>query len=221
MPAARLLLLEDDDDLRSSLRRGLTEHGFLVAEAADGAGGLRIVDRERIDAVVLDIGLPDADGRDLCRALRRRGIDVPVLFLTARDALEDRIAGFDVGGDDYLVKPFHLDELAVRLRALLRRAPRPAAPAPEVEVRVAARLLVAGERQVDLTETEARLLGALLDRRGDVLHHDELVQVGWSPGAIVRDNTLQQYAARLRRKLRAIDAPVHLSTVRGSGYRLD
>src|SRR2546423_15663537 len=117
-----VLVVEDDDELRGVLRRGLCEEGFVVDTAATGAAALEHVDRADVDALVIDIGLPDADGRDLCQALRARGLQTPVLFLTARDALVDRIAGFDAGGDDYLPKPFAFAELVVRLRALLRRA---------------------------------------------------------------------------------------------------
>ena len=119
-----ILLVDDDDELRRVLARGLAEEGFSVEGVATGAELLDRVDRETPDALVIDIGLPDTDGRDLCQALRARGIQTPVLFLTAREALVDRIAGFDAGGDDYLVKPFAFGELLARLRALLRRRPR-------------------------------------------------------------------------------------------------
>ncbi|MGE4428605.1 MAG: response regulator transcription factor [Solirubrobacteraceae bacterium] len=219
-----LLLVEDDADLRSSLRRGLTEHGFRVVEARDGTEALSAVAADAPAVVVLDIGLPDADGRDVCGVLRSRGFGGPVLFLTARDALEDRISGFEVGGDDYLVKPFHLDELVVRLRAILRRVGAgPVAPVVEasgVRLDRTARILTCGERRDDLTPTEARVLAALLARDGHALSRAEIVRAGWSDGAIVHDNTLEQYVARLRRKLRAVDAPVGIATVRGVGYRL-
>src|SRR3954470_15457483 len=121
MAAHRLLVVEDDPDLRSLLRRGLEEEGFEVSLAATGAAALERSDDDP-DALVVDIGLPDADGRDVCQALRARGSTAPVLFLTARDALTDRLSGFSAGGDDYLTKPFHFAELVARLHALLRRA---------------------------------------------------------------------------------------------------
>src|SRR4051812_49765168 len=121
MAAHRLLVVEDDPDLRSLLRRGLEEEGFEVSLAATGAAALDRSDDDP-DALVVDIGLPDADGRDVCQALRARGCGAPVLFLTARDALTDRLSGFSAGGDDYLTKPFHFDEVVARVRALLRRS---------------------------------------------------------------------------------------------------
>lgn len=117
-----VLLVEDDDELRGVLGRGLREEGFSVDSAATGANALEAVERSVPDVLVIDIGLPDADGRDLCQALRARGVQTPVLFLTARDAVVDRISGFDAGGDDYLAKPFAFVELVARLQALLRRA---------------------------------------------------------------------------------------------------
>lgn len=217
----RLLLVEDDDDLRSSLRRGLEEHGFVVIEAGDGATAIaRGTDAVAPDLVVLDIALPDADGRDVCRALRGRDVTAPVLFLTARDALSDRLSGFEVGGDDYLVKPFHFDELVVRLHALARRGSAPG-PGPGVRVSPSSRVARCGDRQVDLTPTELRLLTALLEAHGETLERSALVAAGWSPGAIVHDNTLEQYVGRLRRKLQSIEASATIVTVRGLGYRLE
>src|SRR6187200_2391721 len=127
MGTARLLVVEDDADLRSVLRRGLTEEDFEVTIVSDGAGALGPAAHEA-DALLIDIGLPDADGRDVCQALRARGVRSPVLFLSARDALTDRISGFHAGGDDYLTKPFALAELLVRVQALLRRAEPAASP---------------------------------------------------------------------------------------------
>src|SRR5919199_5508888 len=118
--AFRLLVVEDDPELRSLLSRGLGEEGFEVDAVGDGAGAMARA-HDPPDGLIIDIGLPDADGRDLCQALRARGVDAPVLFLTARDAMPDRLAGFSAGGDDYLTKPFALAELAARLDALLRR----------------------------------------------------------------------------------------------------
>src|SRR5690242_4948652 len=121
MPTPRVLVVEDDSDLRRQLRKGLDEEGFEVVPVARGAEALTAAMNDPPDVLVVDIGLPDADGRDVCQALRAHGIDAPVLFLTARDAVPDRISGFHAGGDDYVVKPFELAELLVRVRALLRR----------------------------------------------------------------------------------------------------
>lgn len=220
MTAPRLLLVEDDTDLREVLARGLREHGFAVTTAPDAAQALRLADRP-VDALVLDVGLPDADGRDLCQALRARGVQAPVLFLTAHDRVEDRLAGFAAGGDDYVAKPFHLAEVAARLTALLKRA-APAAPAAHGLVLDPARHAVTtGTGRVALTPTEFRLLATLLAASGVVHRRRELVRAGWPDGAIVHDNTLDQYIARLRRKLRDVGAAGTIETAHGIGYRFD
>jgi two-component system response regulator MprA len=221
MPPHRLLVVEDDADLRSVLRRGLSEEGFAVTAVADGASALAAAGDEP-HALVIDIGLPDADGRDVCQALRARGTTAPVLFLTARDALTDRLSGFSAGGDDYLTKPFHLAELVARLRALLRRAGADEAVevGPGLRLDPAAHALRNGDAEVLLTPTEFRLLAALAARPGTVLRRAELVRAAWPEGAIVHDNTLDQYVARLRRKLREADRDDAIVTVHGVGYRL-
>ena len=220
MGTARLLVVEDDADLRSVLRRGLTEEDFEVTIVADGAGALGPAAHEA-DALLIDIGLPDADGRDVCQALRARGVRAPVLFVTARDALTDRLSGFGAGGDDYVVKPFHLDELVARLRALLRRS---GANGPVVvgalELDPVAHAARAGGRERSLTPTEFRLLAALAARPGEVVRRRELIRAAWPEGAIVHDNTLDQYLARVRSKLRELDAGVAIATAHGIGYRL-
>ena len=215
------MVVEDDDELRSVLSRGLREEGFSVEGVATGASLLDRVEDFAPDALVIDIGLPDADGRDLCQALRVRGVDVPVLFLTARDALTDRLAGFSAGGDDYVTKPFHFDEVVARLRALLRRS------AADASTTVGALRLdpvahaISGEGgEASLTPTEFRLLAALAAQPGAVVRRRELVRAAWPDGAIVHDNTLDQYVARLRRKLRELDADCAITTVHGVGYRL-
>jgi two-component system OmpR family response regulator len=219
--APTIVVVEDDRELRGMLLRGLEEEGFAVGGVGTGAELLARVETQLPDALVVDIGLPDADGRDVCQALRARGLQTPVLFLTARDALVDRLAGFDAGGDDYLTKPFELAELVARLQALLRRAGADAA------VEAAGLVLdpvshgvssAAGSRL--LTPTEFRLLARLLARPGEVVRRRDLVRAGWPHGAIVRENTLDAYIARLRRKLREIAAPEELDTVHGVGYRL-
>jgi two-component system response regulator MprA len=220
MTAFRLLVVEDDAELRSLLIRGLGEEGFEVSAARDGAEALTLAERGA-DALVIDIGLPDADGRDVCQALRARGIDAPVLFLTARDAMTDRLAGFGAGGDDYVTKPFHFDELVARVRALLRRSA--ADPAADVGgLRLDPITHAAGwqGQQVALTPTEFRLLAALAGNSGTVVRRRELVRAAWPEGAIVHDNTLDQYIARLRRKLRELTAEVTISTAHGVGYRI-
>jgi DNA-binding response OmpR family regulator len=220
MAAHRLLVVEDDPDLRSLLRRGLEEEGFAVSLAATGAAALEH-DGEEPDALVVDIGLPDADGRDLCQALRARGCDAPVLFLTARDALTDRLSGFSAGGDDYLTKPFHFAELVARVRALLKRGGAgSAAVAGDVVLDPVGHALRRDEAEVSLTPTEFRVIAALFAQPGAVVRRRALVAAAWPDGAIVHDNTLDQYVARLRRKLRAVGSAAAIETAHGVGYRL-
>ncbi len=217
-----VLVVEDDEVLRSLLGRGLREEGFAVEAVASGAAALaRVADGEP-DVLVVDIGLPDADGRDLCQALRARGVQTPVLFLTARDALVDRIAGFDAGGDDYLPKPFALAELVVRLRALLRRAGTSGTvEAAGLQLDPVTHSVSDYAQEVPLTPTEFRLLARLLANPGEAVRRRELVRAGWPHGAIVRENTLDAYVARLRRKLRPLHGAPAVTTVHGVGYRIE
>jgi two-component system, OmpR family, response regulator len=220
MAIPRILVVEDDTDLRSVLRRALRDE-FEVATAIDGTEALRAAEAHPPDVLIVDIGLPDADGRDVCQALRARGVTAPVLFLTARDAVTDRISGFAAGGDDYLVKPFHIGELVARLRALLRRAGHdPATQVGDLRLDPMAHAARSGDAEVRLTPTEFRILAALATRPGAVLRRAELVRAGWPDGAIVHENTLDQYLARLRRKLREIGASVAIETTHGVGYAL-
>jgi two-component system response regulator MprA len=214
-------LAEDDADLRRMLVRGLTEEGFEVLAAADGGELLRRVEELEPHVLIIDIGLPDSDGRDVCQALRARGVTAPVLFLTARGALTDRLSGFHAGGDDYLVKPFAFKELVVRLRALIRRGANDAEPAGErLTMNPAAHAVSVDGNTVTLTPTEYRLLAKLAAQRGEVVRRRELTAAAWPDGAIVHDNTLDAYVARIRRKLRELDRDGALVTVHGVGYRL-
>jgi two-component system response regulator MprA len=216
----RLLLVEDDPELRSLLQRGLGEEGFDVEAVGDAAGAMARADGD-IDGLVVDVGLPDADGRDLCQALRARGFTAPVVFLTARDAVTDRLAGFSAGGDDYLTKPFHFDELVARLRAVLRRSGAdPAATVGALRLDPVRHLVSSDDREATLTPTEFRVLAALAGRPDEVVRRRDLIRAAWPEGAIVHDNTLDQYVARLRRKLRDVSDDVTITTVHGVGYRL-
>jgi two-component system response regulator MprA len=214
-------VVEDDADLRSLLRRGLTEEGFAVTAAASGAELLERAPAEQPEAVVLDIGLPDADGRDVCQALRAQGVMVPVLFLTARDALTDKVGGFASGGDDYLTKPFEFAELVARLRALLRRTATVPLAVGVLRLDPAAHAAFVGDLRLPLTPTEFRLLGKLVGRPGEVVRRRELVAAAWPHGARVRDNTLDAYVARIRRKLDGAAGAPTIRTVHGVGYVLE
>jgi DNA-binding response OmpR family regulator len=216
----RLLVVEDDPELRLALSRGLGEEGFEVQAVGDAASAMALVD-EVPDGLVIDVGLPDADGRDLCHALRARGVAAPVLFLTARDAVTDRLSGFSAGGDDYVTKPFHFDEVVARLRALLKRAGADAATTVgALRLDPVAHSVTGDEGEASLTPTEFRLLAALAGQPGAVVRRRELVRAAWPEGAIVHDNTLDQYVARLRRKLRETSAGATIETTHGVGYRL-
>ena len=171
----------------------------------------------------MDIGLPDADGRDVCQALRVNSVGSPVIFLTARDALTDRLSGFHVGADDYITKPFAVAELIARIRVAARRqAPSPAANGGPgaLEVDPVQHAVRRGDQVAQLTPTEFRMLAALAARPGEVVRRSELRSAGWPDGAIVHDNTIDAYIARLRRKLAGVASSESLETVRGVGYVL-
>lgn len=228
----RIGLCEDDADLRSLLVRALRAEGFEVRATITGHDAVEAFSSAPLDLLILDVGLPDADGRDVCQALRSHGVGVPVIFLTARDALTDRLSGFNAGGDDYLTKPFALAELIVRVRALLRRG----TPSPDASTAVAdepsgrepvglrldpaAHAVRVGSRSQQLTPTEFRVLAALAARPREVLRRRELIAAAWPDGAVVHENTLDAYAGRLRRKLGVLGASQRIETVRGVGYVL-
>lgn len=216
----RLLVVEDDHGLRDVLARGLRDEGFEVDTAVDGASAIGAVINAAPDAIVLDVGLTDADGRDVCAALRARGYDVPVLFLTARDNVTDRLSGFAAGADDYLAKPFAFAELVARLRALLRRATDPARAWGDLHLDPTTHSVACGPAQVPLSPTEFRLLAKLFARPSMVLRRRELINAGWPDGAIVSDNTLDQYVSRLRRKLAAAGSTHAIEAARGVGFRI-
>jgi two-component system OmpR family response regulator len=219
----RVLVIEDDGDLRRLLRRGLEEEGFDVVQASLGKDAVALAEQDPPDLLVVDIGLPDADGRDVTQAIRSRGVESPVLFLTARDQMVDRLAGFSAGGDDYLTKPFEFAELIARLRALLRRSAgqRPAVEAGDLRLDPAVHAVVSGQTTIALTPTEFRLLGALVGRHGETVRRRELIATGWPDGAIVHDNTLDVYLGRLRKKLARLPTVAKIRTVHGVGYKLE
>jgi two-component system OmpR family response regulator len=218
-----LLIVEDDADLRAVLVRSLDAEGFAASACATGHEFVERVVAAPADVLIIDVGLPDADGRDVCQALRARGITTPVLFLTAKDALPDRLSGFNAGGDDYVIKPFDIEELAVRVHALIRRA-----GGADIDRQAHGGLIfdpteftvgADGHTQA-LTPTEFRLLATLAASPGHTVGRTELIYSAWPHGAIVHDNTLDVYIARLRRKLREIEARSQLTTVHGIGYKL-
>jgi two-component system response regulator MprA len=224
----QLLVVDDDRGLRDVLRRALGLSGYEVRTAETGSGALAEIAAIPPDAVVLDIGLPDIDGLEVCRLLRLEGNRIPVLMLTARDAVSDRIDGLDAGADDYLVKPFDVDELRARLRALLRRATFD--PSQEGEgnapVFVDLRLdpgrhgVAVAERFVELTRTEYQLLELLMLNPRRVLPHSLIYDRVWGYDFGPSSNALRVYVGYLRRKLEEAGTQVVIHTVRGVGYAL-
>ena len=217
-----LVVLEDDLELRSLVKRGLREEGFDVTAAGSASEMFEVVRGRHPDALVIDIGLPDADGRDVVQALRVQGVTAPVIFLTARDALPDRLSGFAAGGDDYLTKPFAFAELVARLHALIKRGNSGglAADAGELRLDPATHGARCGGTHADLTPTEFRILARLASRPGDAVRRRQLVEAGWAHGSIVHDNTLDVYMARLRRKLARLPGAPQIRTIHGVGYSL-
>jgi two-component system, OmpR family, response regulator len=216
-----VVVLEDDLELRSLVARGLQEEGFAVSAVETAAQAMSLVRSRPPDAMIVDIGLPDADGRDLVQALRAHGEGVPVLFLTARDALPDRLSGFAAGGDDYLTKPFAFAELVARLRALVKRGGADLSlEAGGLRLEPGSHAATCGGERAELTPTEFRLLARLASTPGATVRRRQLVEAGWAYGAIVHDNTLDVYVARLRRKLKRLPGAPRIETVHGVGYVL-
>jgi DNA-binding response OmpR family regulator len=220
--AGTILVVEDDSELLELLLRGLREEGFAALGASTGHQAVERASAQQPDALVIDVGLPDADGRDVCQALRASGVSAPVLFLTAHDTAPDKLSGFAAGGDDYITKPFLFEELVARLRAWLRRTD----VSPGVELR-GLRLdplrhaVSADGEAVKLTPTEFRLLAALAARPGQTLRRPELIAAAWPAGAIVHDNTLDVYVRRIRQKLSAAGSEHGITTTHGVGYALE
>jgi two-component system OmpR family response regulator len=221
-----LLVVEDDARLARMLTRLLSEDRHVVEVAGTGRGGLELAEgMSGLDAIVLDIGLPDLNGLELARRIRSGGSAVPILMLTARDAVRDRVAGLDAGADDYLVKPFAYEELSARLRALIRRG----VSSPQrrttvlrvgpVELDDVRRLVTVSGRRVDLSQREFALLECLMRHPEQVLTRDQLLDHAWPVGVAVTPNSVDAYVSFLRRKLgnRAGDC---IQTVRGVGYRM-
>jgi two-component system response regulator MprA len=220
----RVLIVDDDRSLREALRRALLLGGYETVSAATGHEALAQVADASPDALVLDIGLPDLDGLEVCRRLRGNGNRVPVLMLTARDAIEDRIDGLDAGADDYLVKPFDVGELKARLRALLRRTGNEESPGlltfDELQLDAVRHGVIVGEEFVELTRTEYQLLELLMRNPRRVLPHNLIYERVWGYDFGPASNALRVYVGYLRRKLQDAGARQLLHTVRGVGYVL-
>ena len=215
----RILVVEDEPVLRTQLAQAIAATGHTVDCAADGAQAHYLGEVEAFDAVVLDLGLPVLDGLSVLRRWRAAGRNMPVLILTARSAWQEKVAGIDAGADDYLAKPFHMEELMARLRALLRRQGEHASAqwhcgAISLDTRQA-RVLVNGQPLV-LTSHEVKLLSQLMQRKGEVLSRTDLSEHIYAEGSDRDSNTIEVFVGRLRKKL----PPGSIETVRGLGYRL-
>ena len=215
----RVLVVEDEPKMAGLIKRGLEEDGLAVDVTARGEDAVWMAGSTEYDAVVLDVMLPGLDGFEVCRRLRRDEVWTPVLMLTARDAVGDRVAGLDGGADDYLVKPFSFEELSARLRALVRRgaAERPAVlEAGGLRLDPAKRTVRRGDREVALSRKEFALLETMMRRPGQVLSRLQLLEHAWDAGYENRSNVVDVYVGYLRRKI----GPGAIETVRGFGYRL-
>ncbi len=215
----RLLVVEDDKDLAGQLRRALSDAGYAVDLAGDGEEGHFLGDTEPYDAVILDLGLPILDGITVLRRWREDGRNMPVLILTARDRWSDKVSGIDAGADDYLGKPFHMEEMLARMRALLRRAAGHASNEIQcgpLRLDIAAAKVSLDGRLVNLTALEFRLLSYLMHHQGKVISRTELVEHLYEQDFDKDSNTIEVFIGRLRRKTKA-DL---IETVRGLGYRL-
>lgn len=214
-------ICEDDPDVRRVLTDALKMSGYAVVIARNGREAVdNLGVRSGVEVLILDVGLPDADGRDVCQALRAGGQHAPVLFLTALDGVHDRVAGFHAGGDDYVVKPFAISEVLVRIAALLRRS-RPEPVSVSGLTLHPDRLSVeAGGRESTLSPTEFRLLAAIAADPSTITRRRAAVAAAWPDGAMVSENTIDSYVRRIRVKLASIESPVELTTVRGVGFTL-
>ncbi|OPX07275.1 response regulator transcription factor [Mycobacterium sp. AT1] len=222
----RILVVDDDRAVRESLRRSLAFNGYSVDLAQDGLEALDLIATDRPDALVLDVMMPRLDGLEVCRRLRSTGDDLPILVLTARDSVSERVAGLDAGADDYLPKPFALEELLARMRALLRRRVLPddgdsaAMTFSDLSLDPVTREVTRGERQISLTRTEFSLLEMLIANPRRVLTRSRILEEVWGFDFPTSGNALEVYVGYLRRKTEADGEPRLIHTVRGVGYVL-
>ena len=224
---SRILIIEDETPMRTALADVLLEEGYRPITAADGEIGLRKAIAEKPDLILLDIMMPQLDGFAVCAELRRRGHAMPVLMLTAKGQIEDRVNGLDVGADDYLVKPFSTEELLARVRALLRRTQR-SGQSPvklklgEVEIDLARQTAARGRKTIHLTTKEFAMLRLLAEAEGEPVSREKFLDLVWGYAAFPTTRTVDNHIASLRAKLEKEPAhPRHLKTVHGVGYKLE
>ena len=226
MNHARILLVEDEPNLRRTLTDLLRSDGYMVENSGDGVEGQELATKNPFDLIILDVMLPSRDGFEVCRRLRENGVNTPVLMLTARNELNNKVQGFKAGGDDYLTKPFETPELEARIEALLRRASRGARNQLKsydfdgIHVDFARSELTKNGKSTALGEREARLLRYLIERKGTILSRDELLQEVWGYKSIPLTRTVDVHIAWLRQKIEDDPKnPRHIVTVHGQGYR--
>jgi two-component system, OmpR family, copper resistance phosphate regulon response regulator CusR len=220
---ARLLVVEDQQKLLDTLKRGLEAEGYDVATATTGLEALELITGEAVDAIVLDLMLPGRDGMDVLRELRRKGLRQPILILTARDAVEDRVSGLDAGANDYLVKPFAFAELLARLRALLRRGstgPELSLRAADLEMDLLARKVTRSGIELELTGREFELLEYLLRHKNEVVTRDMIARDVWKETTGVMTRVIDVYMSALRKKVEQAGRRPMIQTARGIGYAL-
>jgi two-component system, OmpR family, response regulator MprA len=215
----RVLVVDDDPPLRRMLQRTLEAEGFEVTAAADGGAALVAAERSPPDLIVLDVAMPGLDGLAVCRRLRDKGLPTPILMLTARDSVPDRVSGLEAGADDYLVKPFAVQELIARLRALTRRRgdgqPRRRAAYGDLSLDLDSRTATRVNRRIELTGRESDLLALLMREPGRIVTRVQAIEAIW--GGAAEENVVDRYVTRLRRKL---GEPPLIRTVRGAGFTL-
>ncbi|MUG66099.1 response regulator [Paenibacillus campinasensis] len=222
---SRILIVDDDDKIISMLRRGLAFEGYDVMTASNGAEGLKMILAEEPDAVILDVMMPQVDGFEALRRLREGGSTVPVLMLTAKDEVENRVKGLDIGADDYLVKPFALEELLARVRALLRRKPSDESSSQrltfeDLVMDTDSREVLRGGRRLELTAKEFELLHLFMQNPRRVLSRDTIMDKIWGYDYSGESNVLEVYIAMLRQKTEENGGKRLIQTIRGAGYIL-
>lgn len=225
MARPHIAVIDDDDKITSLLRRSLAFEGYDVSTAQDGGEGLKLLGGRHADLIILDVMMPKMDGWEVCRRLREAGISSPVLLLTAKDEVQDRVKGLDLGADDYLVKPFALEELMARVRALLRRRPEKAEDSSQFRFEdllldVDGRETLRGERRIELTAKEFDLLHLFMQNPKRVLSRDQIMERIWGYDYSGESNVLEVYIAMLRQKLEEQGEKRLIQTVRGAGYVL-
>jgi DNA-binding response OmpR family regulator len=220
----KLLIIEDEADFANALARGLRKQGYAVDITTDGEQGLELAEVNEYDLLILDLNLPGMDGLDICRQLRSKQPHLLILMLTARSRLEDKVAGLDLGADDYLVKPFHFEELSARIRALLRRDLRVREPvlcAGDLKLDPASRIAWQGKRRLELTTKELAILEYLMRHPGEVISQEELIEHVWGEDVNLFTSSVRTHIHSLRRKLGdTAEKPRFIETVTAQGYCL-